>query len=41
MTYQRTNGLPLHVVHVVNGRGVPPRDIIELHVGTQEDGRAR
>jgi len=34
ITYQPTNGLPLHVVHVVNGREAQRRDIIELHGGT-------
>jgi hypothetical protein len=34
ITYQPVDGLPIRVVHVVNGREVQRREVIELRVST-------
>ncbi len=34
VTYQPADGLPMRVVHVINGRKTQRREVIELHVST-------
>jgi hypothetical protein len=34
VTYQPADGLPMRVVHVVNGRETQRREVIELQVST-------